>query len=240
MSNYKVTQICPACGKPFSFYPSIYPNGHRVYCSYACRKAGSRAIALCPVCGKEFWLYRNEAARRKCCSRRCAEQLKSQNSKGVPRPDLRGPQPERYRQVALMCEICGKPFSVQANEAKGRRFCSNACRYRWQETALAGANNRNWKGGDDPYYGPNWRAQQRNARYRDDYTCQRCGKTEQELSCKLDVHHVKPFQDFGSERHKEANALSNLVSLCRSCHLAVEHEQGTRPNPWDCYYRKHG
>ena len=99
---------------------------------------------------------------------------------------------------------------MQAND--GERYAQ------WQ----AGPNNYNWKGGHEPYYGPNWKSQRRNARHRDNYTCQRCGITEEKLSRQLDVHHLTPFREFGLERYKEANTLKNLVCLCSECHHIVE------------------
>jgi predicted HNH restriction endonuclease len=38
----------------------------------------------------------------------------------------------------------------------------------------------------------------------------------------LDVHHVKPFRDFGVANYLEANQLDNLVTLCKPCHMAIE------------------
>lgn len=225
------TQVCPQCEKPFSFHPSVYRNG-RVHCSKACEKAAARTTAICPTCGKEFWYHRKW--KRVHCSVACAGKGRAEQRRGIPQPHAHRAYPERKRQVALVCEICSKPFSVQTNESKGRRFCSNACKAKWQETALAGSSNNNWQGGEAVYYyGPNWRAQRRNARHRDNYACQRCGATEDQLGKQLDVHHIKPFGHFGLEFYQDANRLANLVSLCVSCHLTVEHEQGTRPNPWD-------
>jgi predicted HNH restriction endonuclease len=34
----------------------------------------------------------------------------------------------------------------------------------------------------------------------------------------LDVHHIIPFRKFGIDRYREANKISNLISLCNSCH----------------------
>lgn len=93
----------------------------------------------------------------------------------------------------------------------------------WQKQAVRGESNFNWKGGYEPYYGPNWRQQRRNARARDKYTCQRCGVTEKDLGRQLDVHHKIRFGNFGIKRYKEANRLENLISLCYTCHTTVEH-----------------
>ena len=53
-------------------------------------------------------------------------------------------------------------------------------------------------------------------RDRDNHCCRRCGKTEADNKQKLSVDHVIPWRSFTDKL--EANAESNLVSLCRSCH----------------------
>lgn len=67
-------------------------------------------------------------------------------------------------------------------------------------------------------YGPNWRLQRDLARARDGYRCQVCGAAEEGRS--HDVHHKIPFRTFTS--YAQANQLSNLVTLCHSCHRQVE------------------
>ena len=75
-------------------------------------------------------------------------------------------------------------------------------------------------------YGPNWLAQRDRARARDGYRCQACGALEQGGGLSLSkghshhVHHKTPFRAFAS--YRQANQLSNLVTLCPSCHHRVE------------------
>jgi DEAD/DEAH box helicase domain-containing protein len=67
-------------------------------------------------------------------------------------------------------------------------------------------------------YGPNWPAQRNLVRARDGYRCQMCGAPEQGRA--HDVHHKTPFRRF--ESYQQANELSNLITLCRSCHRRAE------------------
>jgi DEAD/DEAH box helicase domain-containing protein len=67
-------------------------------------------------------------------------------------------------------------------------------------------------------YGPNWVQQRNRARARDEYRCQVCGLEEGDRE--HDVHHKTPFRQF--ETPIFANQLSNLVTLCPSCHRRVE------------------
>ena len=74
-------------------------------------------------------------------------------------------------------------------------------------------------------YGPNWAVQRQRARERDGYRCRLCGRPEQERE--HDVHHVRPFRTFDyrpgeNATYIQANALSNLITLCPECHPKVE------------------
>jgi DEAD/DEAH box helicase domain-containing protein len=71
---------------------------------------------------------------------------------------------------------------------------------------------------DPNNYGSSWTKQRDRARARDDYRCQVCGVEEQDRA--HHVHHKSPFRQFDSP--EIANQLSNLVTLCPSCHRRVE------------------
>jgi DEAD/DEAH box helicase domain-containing protein len=81
-------------------------------------------------------------------------------------------------------------------------------------------------------YGPNWQRQRDAARVRDHHQCTVCGAPEPP-GRQHDVHHKKPFRDFGyirgeNERYLQANELSNLVTVCTNCHHAIETAEATR------------
>lgn len=67
-------------------------------------------------------------------------------------------------------------------------------------------------------YGPLWNQQRALARARDGYRCQICGMPEGVRE--HDVHHIKPFRTFSDP--VEAHQLSNLITLCPSCHHKAE------------------
>jgi 5-methylcytosine-specific restriction endonuclease McrA len=48
---------------------------------------------------------------------------------------------------------------------------------------------------------------------RDDYTCQKCYKTEEELEVPLCIHHI--------DNNPDNNETNNLITLCMSCHSAL-------------------
>lgn len=76
--------------------------------------------------------------------------------------------------------------------------------------------------------GPDWPTQRDRARARDGYRCVRCGAVERP-GRQHDVHHVIPFREFGwvpgeNDRYREANRLTNLITLCPQCHRLVERQ----------------
>lgn len=72
---------------------------------------------------------------------------------------------------------------------------------------------------NDPIsYGPNWDRQRERVRARDGFRCRNCGIPERGRA--HDVHHRVPFRAFPS--YAEANAIGNLITLCRDCHRRAE------------------
>lgn len=97
--------------------------------------------------------------------------------------------------------------------------------YRHRCGAEAGESHWNWKGGRETYYGPNWFSQRNKALDRDEWTCRRCGMENDEHKSEfgghgLCVHHIRRFKSF--EDYREANKLSNLLTVCIPCHAEVE------------------
>jgi DEAD/DEAH box helicase domain-containing protein len=81
-------------------------------------------------------------------------------------------------------------------------------------------------------YGPDWDQASQVARQRDGFRCRQCGAEEQPGRAH-DVHHVRPFREFGylpgENRHdREANQPDNLITLCKTCHARAENQRGTR------------
>jgi DEAD/DEAH box helicase domain-containing protein len=67
-------------------------------------------------------------------------------------------------------------------------------------------------------YGPDWPRQRDRARARDGYRCQHCGAPERGGA--HHVHHKVPFRTLAT--YRQANQLSNLATLCPSCHRRAE------------------
>jgi len=223
----RIYKTCPVCGNEFWCLKS-WPEYH---CSRKCAAKSTLVKNLrnvpigqkfCEVCKKEIVAGKGKWRGVRFCSLKCfGEHL---HVEAHPKPKIR--HPHISTAITKKCLQCLQGFQVKKSHAARRKFCSKACFYQWKSEsgAVAGDKNFNWNNGGVKrnQYGPNWQAQRRNTRHRDNYTCQRCGITEKELGKQLDVHHINPFRSFGLARYKEANALSNLISVCRSCHRAID------------------
>jgi predicted DNA-binding protein YlxM (UPF0122 family) len=93
----------------------------------------------------------------------------------------------------------------------------------------SGENHPNWKPPEErasnrDYYSKRWQEIRRNVLDRDNYTCQRCGMTNNDSEdCYdrgLNIHHIEPLTHFDSR--KEADELSNLLAVCIGCHNDIE------------------
>jgi hypothetical protein len=94
---------------------------------------------------------------------------------------------------------------------------------------MSGAKSPTWKGGVTPerqsfYTTDEWKETVKTIWQRDNATCQECGKRKDEFrSIQFDIHHIVSFAD-----NKELRAEpSNLVLLCRPCHLWVHSNENT-------------
>ncbi len=81
-------------------------------------------------------------------------------------------------------------------------------------------------------YGPDWDRIRNEILERDGHRCRKCGAGEPPGRTH-DVHHLRPFREFGYRRgvndnDKIANAPENLLTLCRACHHRVETAVGVR------------
>ena len=68
-----------------------------------------------------------------------------------------------------------------------------------------------WKGGISRLYPSNWKEIRKEVYKRDRFTCQRNDCKNADKRVPLDVHHI--------DDNPNNNILSNLIALCRSCHV---------------------
>lgn len=192
---------CELCGK--SFKSKLH---FQTYCSNECSGIAkrNRVKQLCNYCGVEFEQVKSHAdlGLTAYCSHECyAHSLENK--------------------LNVTCENCGKEFERAPNRIGNQVFCSSGCRYeKWH-----GENNPSWKVGKaDRGRGSSWEIQRKKAIKRDGGKCQICGYRHRIglKRQKIDVHHITPYRLFDGD-HEKANELSNLITLCRTCHSKVEH-----------------
>ncbi len=83
---------------------------------------------------------------------------------------------------------------------------------------LSGENNPNWRGGlHQKKYKNFYQKIKDKIRERDNFTCQLCGITEEQLNYRLSVNHI----DFNKENSVE----QNLNALCKSCNSSINFDR---------------
>ncbi|MBS3064849.1 MAG: HNH endonuclease, partial [DPANN group archaeon] len=117
------------------------------------------------------------------------------------------------------CRDCWKrnPDKFERTEEHNRKI-SEAHKGK-PKSWIQGSKHYNWKGGDTRWRGGGWESIHQQTKERDNYTCQKCGRTRNEI--KICVHHIKRWQDGG------ATIPENLITICQSCHNK-EHKFGNQ------------
>lgn len=224
----KVTVACDYCGETVQRGPSEVND--ITYCSDSCEsnwKSENRVgenhprynqVSIeCDWCGTtlERSPSRVEKFDRQFCNSECRGAYFSANPSEL----------HEQERVTVHCDWCGEsderiPHRVSRNQF---HFCDNACKGEWRSEYVTGDEHPNWKGGFDPYYGPNWVTQRELTRERDNYRCVLCGVSDSASQIihdkELAVHHVTRLNDF--DNPVKANELSNLLTVCTFCHQRV-------------------
>lgn len=134
--------------------------------------------------------------------------------------------------VTRKCVVCGKDYQTTTHQIRerGSTCCSRKCMYEKLSVDRRASGNINYRGGSIKTRGPNWKHQSRKALARDGFRCQICHKRLNKKPHDFAVHHIIAFRTFNGD-YEQANRLSNLVTLCRSCHAKVEFGYLPCPRP---------
>jgi len=219
---------CDHCGDQF------YADYAKKYCSGDCLREsgayagennpnyrGGKATADCERCGTAFEYYPSEKE-----GLYCRECVRDGGWRVVP--ELSGDENPRWNggKAELECAVCGDSFErYRSNVTSEIQLCGEDCRADWLSESFAGEGHPNWAGGDVGPYGEGWSAVRRAALERDGYECVVCGTGRDELGRNPDVHHLVPVRRFvDSPDHEAADAhrLTNVVSLCVTCHRKAD------------------
>lgn len=232
----RIIKTCPVCGK--AFRPS---RAEYVVCSRACamqRRKGipttPRQERICQHCGKPFGADRKPSSTsgQRYCSPECFNASKKEQRScptcgkvfvtSIAKPLTycchRCADDAKIRAVSKACPVCGKVFSYPPS--RKAKFCSRECEY----NSRPQHNQRIMRG-------KNWKGQRTHALRRDGYRCCICGcKAKRYEKRTIDVHHIRPYRLFNGD-YLSANALTNLITLCRQCHVKVERYGFPCPQP---------
>lgn len=228
-------RTCEICGRGFNAPPARIRQGYGRFCSRPCyhksrlgfvatkgprgpnRKIRPRGPNLklrrrvpltCEACGVTFECRPCEVGRKRFCSKACMYQA-------------------MRNQETVACVWCGQPVTAPRSRIARKRigvFCSLGCKGEWTSQYQRGAAHPMWKGGLTPFVYPREFHQVRNfIILRDNNQCQVCGSTKPYMA----VHHI--------DEDTQNNALSNLVTVCPTCHRGVIH--GTNEVTFDAQRR---
>lgn len=207
-------RVCKGCDEKF-----YDPEAQRTYCDDCHSNSGSnngnwkaaKELAECVVCGAEFSYYPTNKDGVYC------SQCIAEATGILPRK----PTNESGR-IVTNCLYCGTKMSVVQSRLETTKrgvFCDQQCHGNWLSENVVGENHHQWEGGSI-WYGQGWWRTRKRALERDEYECQNCGKTEEQLGQKPDVHHIDRVRNF--DQPQDAHTLNNVITLCRSCHRHVE------------------
>lgn len=158
-------------------------------------KRRKRVMLICIVCGHQFEQHFYRASSSKYCSRECWQKRNPPDNK--------------------TCEYCKKPFTTYQRK---QRFCSQSCAgHQIPGRAFKDGKSMLRERARLSYQLREWREA---VFKRDNYTCQKCGKTGE-----LHAHHVRPFSEHPELRFN----VDNGITYCIDCH-GIIHNTSFLPN----------
>lgn len=227
---------CTNCGKEVIGIKTQKRNGERAdnkFCNRECyndyrTKLQQEVIGQCQNCGGDLLFGKHQKTAKFCC--------------WDCRTEYKRPKPTN-------CISCGVLFTgIAAHKKKdgsyrisgctSKKTCSDECLnefYRTDEArkekiskAFTGSNHPNWLGGishsSTNFRGSDWQKIRRQVLERDDYKCCHCGIDREShyerYKCDFAINHIIPFHQSGNT--VKANKLSNLETLCKSCHTKAD------------------
>jgi len=217
--NYRAKR-CRECyhitlkGKGNPMYGKV--KGRTKYECIDCHKEINNGYNRCHSCAcKHIWETSDKMKNRR------SYKGKNNPMYGKKRPEISHDLNPNWNSEVLICPICKKEFYKNMSCIKNAKniCCSYKCSYELKSILYKKENNPCWKGGisSEPYPFEFNDQLKKQVRYRDNYVCQNCNKTQEENNKALCVHHI--------DYNKDNLELSNLISLCASCHTKTNHDR---------------
>lgn len=129
-------------------------------------------------------------------------------------PHAKGPMRKR---VYARCAYCSKEIERRPSTLSAKNFCNYDCYHKWMVGNTCGENSVNWKGGITAISSNNLKTPEfrmlKKVVLRLFPVCVMCGEDSN-----LHVHHIKTRREYP----ELSFTLSNLITLCRSCHSHIK------------------
>jgi len=203
---------CPTCGQSCKSL-----KGMRQHHTRSHGESVAKVTLSCDGCGSEFkrWKSQLDGSDKKYCSPDCYHENFEQKT---------GEQSPQSNMITVECGHCGKQHKRRPSRVQRANtvYCSRECADKDHSERMVGEGNPRWIDGQYVSdYGPNWSEKRQEALDRDNHLCQYCAAGVNDAI--LSVHHIRKMRYYHQEYDKpecysRANKLSNLVTLCLSCH----------------------
>jgi len=182
-------------------------------------------MSVCIICGEAIDKH---SGRFKYCSKKCADKAEL-----IRQKDCRHNTDWSNFLYPKVCPMCSKEFVPDKYSYSHQLYCSTECSRlavykravesgrksinakKHREKHKEKINARDLEYHNQERFGGN----KYKVLERDNHTCQHCGNTK-----RLVVHHI----DKSGQDEKPNNDMSNLITLCRSCHARIHQKV-----PWN-------
>ena len=179
-------------------------------------------MTRCEMCGNLFNARKKgKLGTQRFCSIGCQAIWQTKRELGEKNPRWKGGT-TRWKN----CELCKKPFFCERYIAYiKRRFCSQRCGWKGQQSGRFGESNSNWRGGITPINrairsSKEHKEWSRSVLGRDNFTCQSCGKRGGDLH----ANHLLEFIVYPQYRF----IVENGITLCLLCHYLTYRFHGNQ------------
>lgn len=153
-------------------------------------------MKICKNCGSEF---QSNSNRHYYCSDECKKEVKNNRRNKYSRSELE-------KDNSRKCVVCNKEFEITPKLFK-KIYCSEDCSNK-AERIFGNKRETDLNYKDRIRFGGN----KYKVLERDNYECQICGN-----KLKLVIHHL----DHSGQTDTTNNEMSNLITLCRRCHINI-------------------